>query len=1175
MTLLLIAALQAAGQSYVIDSVCVGTTRQYRIDGEKLSTYLWQLYDQAGNTVTLTNAAGTPFAETSPEKYGSELEILWNQPGIFRLEAIQYSEFGCDTLQQGLIKVFDQPVVFPGNPIALCAGTPVLLAEATASNFSQLKWTTSGDGTFSSTTVLNPVYTPGPNDILAGIVALTLSAEGLGDSGSCTEAVGTVTVTISNMKLTTTQVNLLCFEGADGAISTLLSGATGSVTYSWTGPNGFTSSQSDLTGLVAGAYSLTVTDQISCTASITVTLSQPTPIVITEVHQDSKCNGKKLGWIDITVSGGTPGAGYQYSWNGTNGFTASTEDISDLAGTQSYTVTVTDANGCKAVLNIYIDEEKTMVLTETHENLKCSGIPAGSIDLTVTAGKKPYTYLWTDLSNGIVATTEDLSNLAAGFYRVTVTDANDCTETLEVTLTENSLLIVVATGADVKCFGGNDGTAKVVVSGGAGTPVFAWTGPNGFTSDQSDLTGLIAGTYSVTVTDLNGCSSSASVTINQPALQNLVITDPAAVCEPATVDLTASSVTAGSDTGLTFTYWVDAGGTTTLTTPNAVSANGTYYIKATNAAGCPLIKPVNVTINPLPNLVITDPAAVCEPFTVDLTAASVTAGSDAGLTFTYWTDAGGTVTLTTPSAVAVSGTYYIRCISGSGCSVIKPVKVTINPLPTLVIIDPPTVCEPSSIDLTATAVTAGSDAGLIFSYWTDAGGTATLTTSTAVSVSGTYFIKGTNSSGCSIIKPVNVTIRILPILAITNPPAVCEPSTVDLTASSVTAGSDAGLTFTYWTDAGGIATLTNPAAVAVSGTYYIKATTATGCSNIQPVKVTINPLPGLTISDPVAVCEPSTVDLSLPAVTFGSDPGLTLTYWADAIGTIALTNYTAVAVSGFYYIQATNASGCSIIKAVKVTVNPLPNLVVTDPAEVCEPSTIDLTASSVTSGSGAGLTLTYWTDAGGTLPMTDPTTVSVSGTYYIKAVASTGCFVIKQVKATISPLPNLVITDPAAVCEPGTIDLTAASITAGSDAGLILTYWTDAAGTTTLTNQTSVSISGTYYIKATTAAGCSVIRPVKVTVNPLPNLVITDPLPVCEPGTIDLTAASVTAGSDTGLSLTYWIDAGGTTSLTNYTSVSVSGTYYIKATNALGCSVIKPVKAIISPLPNLVITDSG
>ena len=135
-----------------------------------------------------------------------------------------------------------------------------------------------------------------------------------------------------------------------------------------------------------------------------------------------------------------------------------------------------------------------------------------------------------------------------------------------------------------------------------------------------------------------------------------------------------------------------------LATPGAVAATGTYYIQL-NVAGCISIQPVNVTINPLPNLVITDPAAVCSPGTVDITAAAVTAGSDAG-TITYWTDATATTSLATPSAVAATGTYYIQLVDANGCSVIQAVNVTINALPNLVITDPAAVCSPGTVDIT-------------------------------------------------------------------------------------------------------------------------------------------------------------------------------------------------------------------------------------------------------------------------------------------------------------------------------------------------------------------------------------------------------------------------------------------------------------------------------------------
>ena len=166
MMLLLIAALQAAGASYVIDKVCLGTQRQYRIDGETGSTYLWQLTNSAGNPVTLPNPSGTIFTTTDPitgqPKVGSEVIIQWNQAGTFMLTAIQYSSFGCDTLQQGEVMVYAQPAVYAGNPINICAGSTVPLNLATASNYSSLSWSSSGDGTFYNFSVLNPIYTVTP-----------------------------------------------------------------------------------------------------------------------------------------------------------------------------------------------------------------------------------------------------------------------------------------------------------------------------------------------------------------------------------------------------------------------------------------------------------------------------------------------------------------------------------------------------------------------------------------------------------------------------------------------------------------------------------------------------------------------------------------------------------------------------------------------------------------------------------------------------------------------------------------------------------------------------------------------------------------------------------------------------------------------------------------------------
>lgn len=188
-----------------------------------------------------------------------------------------------------------------------------------------------------------------------------------------------------------------------------------------------------------------------------------------------------------------------------------------------------------------------------------------------------------------------------------------------------------------------------------------------------------AGNYPVTLTTLGGfwksCMDSKVDTLPVVAPPVLFVTSPSAVCSPSTVDLTTAAVTAGSTGGGTLSYWNDVGATSALTTPNAVNANGTYYIQSSTAPGCSDIEPVMATINTTPSLMITDPGAVCQPNTVDLTATAVTAGSTGGGTLTYWADSSATIAVSTPAAVT-SGTYYIQA-DNSGCMDIDSVTAIV------------------------------------------------------------------------------------------------------------------------------------------------------------------------------------------------------------------------------------------------------------------------------------------------------------------------------------------------------------------------------------------------------------------------------------------------------------------------------------------------------------------
>ncbi|MBK8808062.1 MAG: OmpA family protein [Bacteroidales bacterium] len=299
--------------------------------------------------------------------------------------------------------------------------------------------------------------------------------------------------------------NIKCFGEKTGSINVTISGGVEPYVYSWS--NGAITQ--DLMQILAGSYTLKVSDSKGCSNILNASVEEPLPLVIETVSTTNiKCNGGKEGEVTIAIKGGV--APYVYTWN--NGLQS--KDLQSIAAGK-YELKVADANGCiKTSLADVVEPPLLKFSIDAVKHISCTGESNGAVNISVSGGTMPYTYQW---SNGM--TTQDLLNVPAGKYSVIIHEGNGCESTLEVTITEPEKFVVGLTSvAHNKCYGDKNGDIQITATGGTVPYVFNWS--NG--AKTQNLSSIGAADYSVLVSDANGCNHTIKTTIEQP--ENLVLT---------------------------------------------------------------------------------------------------------------------------------------------------------------------------------------------------------------------------------------------------------------------------------------------------------------------------------------------------------------------------------------------------------------------------------------------------------------------------------------------------------------------------------------------------------------------------------------------------------------------------------------------------------------------------
>ncbi|WP_164490308.1 T9SS type A sorting domain-containing protein [Runella sp. SP2] len=963
--------------------------------------------------------------------------------------------------------------------------------------------------------------------MVSGLTAGTYTVT-VKDANNCTKSMAITITEPAGVILTTSSTPAKCKSGNDGTATVTVSGGTAPYTYSWNG--GITSTTNTATGLTAGTYTVTVKDTNNCSKSVTISVGEPSTLLTVTIPAPTNisCNGANDGIATGNVSGGS--APYTYLWsNGNTNLTANNLP----AG--SNTLQVTDANGCIKTASVTISEPAAIALVPSSNPVKCKSGNDGVASVTASGGAGGYTYLW---SSGITSTTNTATGLVAGTYTVTVKDANNCTKSIAIEVTEPDALTLIPNSTAANCNGGNDGTATVTVSGGVAPYTYSWSG--GITSTTNTATGLVANTYTVKVKDANNCTKSISITVTEPAAIVLTPSSSPAKCKGGNDGTATVSLTGGT---APYIFSWSGGITSTSNLATGLTA-GTYTVTVKDAKNCQ--KSITITVGePSTLLTVTIPAPTnisCNGANDGIATGNVSGGS---APYTYlWGN--GNTNLTANNLPAGSNTLQVTdangCIKTASVTISEPAAIALVP------ISNPVKCK-SGNDGVASVTASGGAGG--YTYLWSSGITSTTNTATGL-VAGTYTVTVKDANNCTKSIAITVTEPDALSLVSSSTAIQCNGGN-DGTATVTVSGGVAPYTYSW---SGGITSTTNTATGLVANTYTVTVKDANNCTKSISITVTEPAAIVLTPSSSPAKCKGGNDGTVTVSLTGGTAPYIFS--WSGGI--TSTSNFATGLAAGIYTVTVKDAKNCQ--KSINITVTePATSLTLTSTATAvkCNAGN-DGTATVNVSGGTAPYNYTW---SGGITSTTNTATGLVAGNYTVTVRDANNC--LKSVVISVGA-PTPIVLSPSstpAKCKGGNDGTASISVSGG-----IAPYsYSWSGGITSTTNTATGLVAGTYTVIVKDANNCQ--KNIAITVTE-PSAIVLTPSSIavkCN-GSNDGTASVSVSG---GVSPYTYSWSGGITSTTNTATGISAGTYTVTVKDANSCqksiaiTITEPTLIVLTP----------